>query len=142
MLVIMIARAKKHGQIYGLIPYLVEGGLSILKYAGDTIIFMEHDVDNPQNMKLILCIFEQLPELQIKFHKSDFVVVVDPKKWRISTENYLGVNLGLSQLDTWKSLFIFVDLKIVSINLWMVGLVKVSKLGGQAFIVWIPIYSN
>jgi hypothetical protein len=105
-----------------------------------TIIFMEHDVDNPRNMKLILCIFEQLPELQINFHKSDFVVVVDPKRWRISTENYLGVNLGLSQLDTWKSLFIFVDLKIVSINLWMVGLVKVSKLGGQAFIV--PIYSN
>jgi hypothetical protein len=38
MLAIMIERAKLDGQIEGVIPHLVDGGLSILKYAGDTII--------------------------------------------------------------------------------------------------------
>ena len=37
MLAILIARAKEDDQIEGLIPHLVEGGLSILQYADDTI---------------------------------------------------------------------------------------------------------
>jgi hypothetical protein len=36
------------------------GGVSILQYADDTILFMERDLDKAPNMKLILCIFEQL----------------------------------------------------------------------------------
>jgi hypothetical protein len=28
----------------GLIPHLVDGGVSILQYANDTIILMEHDM--------------------------------------------------------------------------------------------------
>jgi hypothetical protein len=44
MLAIMIEGAKVHGQIEGLIPHLVDGGLSILQYADDTILFMEHDM--------------------------------------------------------------------------------------------------
>jgi hypothetical protein len=45
MLAIMIERAKAEGQIEGLIPHLVDGGLSILQYADDTILFMEHDIE-------------------------------------------------------------------------------------------------
>jgi hypothetical protein len=37
MLAILIARAKEDGQIDGLIPHLVEGGVSILQYTDDTI---------------------------------------------------------------------------------------------------------
>ena len=47
MLTIMIERAKVDGQIEGVVPYLVDGGLSILQYAYDTILFMEHDIENP-----------------------------------------------------------------------------------------------
>jgi hypothetical protein len=54
-----------------LIPHLVDGGVSILQYADDTIIFMEHDTEKAVNMKLILCIFEQLSGLKINFHKSE-----------------------------------------------------------------------
>ena len=43
MLAILIERAKQDGQISGLIPHLVDGGISILQYADDTIIFMEHN---------------------------------------------------------------------------------------------------
>ena len=35
------------------------------------IIFMEHDLEKARNMKLVLCLFEQLTELQINFHKSE-----------------------------------------------------------------------
>jgi hypothetical protein len=71
MLAIMINRAKEDGQVSGLIPHLVDGGVSIFQYADDTIIFLEHDLEKALNMKLVLCIFEQLPGLKIKFHKSE-----------------------------------------------------------------------
>jgi hypothetical protein len=45
MLAIMIERAKNDGLIEGVIPHLVDGGLSILQYADDTILFMEHDLE-------------------------------------------------------------------------------------------------
>jgi hypothetical protein len=59
MLAILIAQAKEDGQVGGLIPHLVEGGVSILHYADDTVLFMEHDLVKAVNMKLVLCIFEQ-----------------------------------------------------------------------------------
>jgi hypothetical protein len=60
MLAVLIARAKENGQVDGLIPHLVEGGVSILQYPDNTVIFMEHNLEKALNMKLILCIFEQL----------------------------------------------------------------------------------
>ena len=71
MLAIMIGRDKEEGQVGGLVPHLVDGGVSILQYADDTIIFMEHDLDKARNMKLILCLFEQLSGLKINFNKSE-----------------------------------------------------------------------
>ena len=44
MLAILIARAKEDGQAGGVIPHLVDGGVSILQYADDTILFIEHDL--------------------------------------------------------------------------------------------------
>jgi hypothetical protein len=54
MLAILIERAKSDGQIEGVIPHLVDGGLSILQYADDTIQLMEHDLEKARNLKLIL----------------------------------------------------------------------------------------
>jgi hypothetical protein len=45
MLAIMIEHVKNDGIIEGVIPLLVDGGLSILQYADDTILFMEHDLE-------------------------------------------------------------------------------------------------
>jgi hypothetical protein len=39
VLAIMIARAKEEGQVGGLIPHLVDGGISILQYTVDRILF-------------------------------------------------------------------------------------------------------
>jgi hypothetical protein len=41
----MIERAKADGLIEGVIPHLVDGGLPILQYADDTLLFMEHDME-------------------------------------------------------------------------------------------------
>jgi hypothetical protein len=45
MLNLLISRVKEEGQINGLIPHLIEGGISILQYADDTILFMENDLE-------------------------------------------------------------------------------------------------
>lgn len=45
--------------------------MPILQYADDTIIFMEHDLAKAVNMKLILCLLEQLSGLKVNFHKSE-----------------------------------------------------------------------
>jgi hypothetical protein len=45
MLVIMIQCAKDDGIIEGVAPRLVDGGLSILLCADDTILFMEHEFE-------------------------------------------------------------------------------------------------
>jgi hypothetical protein len=58
MLTLLITRAKEDGQIRGLVPHLVDGGISILQYADDTILFMEHDLEQAAIMKLLLCAFE------------------------------------------------------------------------------------
>jgi hypothetical protein len=50
------------------IPHLVDDGLSILQYADDTIIFLDHDLEQAKNMKLLLTTFEQLSGLNINFH--------------------------------------------------------------------------
>ena len=71
MLTILIGRAKDAGQVGSLVPHLVDGGVSFLQYADDTIIFMEHDLAKARNMKLVLCLFEQLTGLKINFHKSE-----------------------------------------------------------------------
>ena len=71
MLTILIGRAKDARQVGSLVPHLVDGGVSVLQYADDTIIFMEHDLAKARNMKLVLCLFEQLSGLKINFHKSE-----------------------------------------------------------------------
>ena len=71
MLAILIERAKQDSQIAGVVPHLVDGGLSILQYADDTILFMEHDLDKARNLKLLLSTFEQMSGLKINFHKSE-----------------------------------------------------------------------
>jgi hypothetical protein len=58
MLAIFINRVKSEGHINGVVPNLVDNGLSILQYADDTIIFLNHDLERAKNLKLLLCPFE------------------------------------------------------------------------------------
>ena len=49
----------------------MDDGLSILQYADDTIIFLDHDIEQAKNMKFLLSVFEQMSGLKINFHKSE-----------------------------------------------------------------------
>lgn len=49
----------------GVIPHLVDDGLSILQYAYDTIIFLDHDLEQAKKHEVTLSIFEQLSGLKI-----------------------------------------------------------------------------
>ena len=90
MLSILIKRAKNDGQIKGVIPHLLEDGLSILQYANDTIIFMDHDLEQAKNMKLLLSVFEQLFGLKINFHKSEIFCYGEAKQYEIEYAEMFG----------------------------------------------------
>jgi hypothetical protein len=53
MLAVMTEHAKNDGLIEGVVPHLVDGSLSILQYADNTILFVEHDLEKASNLKLI-----------------------------------------------------------------------------------------
>jgi hypothetical protein len=79
MLSIIIRRAKVDGLIEGVILHIVDGGLSILQYADDTIHFMEHAFEKARNLKLNISVFEQLSGLKINFHKGELFCFGDPQ---------------------------------------------------------------
>ena len=101
-----------------MIPHLVEGAVSILQYADDTILFLSHDLEKALNMKLILCMFEQLSGLKINFHKSELFCFGKAKEVEDQYRNifgcessslpfrYLGIPIHFRKLKNgeWKSI--------------------------------------
>ena len=94
MLALIIKRAKDDGQIRGVIPNLLDDGLSILQYADDTIIFIDHDLEQAKNLKLLLCVFEQLSGLKINFHKSEIFCYGAAKEMQDFYTDLFGCNAG------------------------------------------------
>jgi hypothetical protein len=73
MLTVLIERVKNLGFFDGLVPHLVEDGLSILQYADDTILFIDDDLEKAKGLKIVLSAFERLSGLKINFHKSELL---------------------------------------------------------------------
>jgi hypothetical protein len=59
MLIILIKRAKEDEQINKIILHLVDDRLSILQYVNDTIIFLDHNLEQAKNIKLLFSVFKQ-----------------------------------------------------------------------------------
>jgi hypothetical protein len=94
MLALLINRAKADSQIKGVLPHLVDDDLSILQYADDTIIFIDHDPEQAKNLKLLLCAFEQLSGLKINFHKSEIFCYGAAKEMEEFYTSLFGCNIG------------------------------------------------
>ena len=94
MLSLLIKRAKADGQIRGVIPHLIDDGLSILQYADDTIIFIDHDLEQAKTLKLLLCAFEKLSRLKINFHKSEIFCYGAAKEMEDIYTDLFGCNAG------------------------------------------------
>ena len=71
-------------------PHLIDGGVSILQYADDTILFMEHDVATARNMKLVLCLFKQLSGMKINFQKSELFCFGKAKEEQVTYKQLFG----------------------------------------------------
>jgi hypothetical protein len=67
-------------------------GESILQYADNTKKIMEHNLEKALNMKLILCIFEQLSRLKINFHKVRYFASPMLRICKMSQRFYLVLN--------------------------------------------------
>ena len=94
MLAIILSRAKSNGQVRGVVPHLIEGGLSILQYADDTVLFLDHDLEQAKNLKMILCMFEELSGLKINFHKSEIFCFGQAKECESLYSNLFGCKAG------------------------------------------------
>jgi hypothetical protein len=94
MLAIIIEHVKNDGQIEGLVPYLVDGELSILPYADDTILFIEYDLEKAKNLNLILSNFEQLSGLKINFYKSELFCFSEAKDMTNQYAKLFGCGQG------------------------------------------------
>jgi hypothetical protein len=72
------------------VSHLVDDGLSILQYTDDTILFIEDDIEQAKNLKLILCVFEKLSGPKINFHKSEHFCLGEAS----SRADWYGQNFG------------------------------------------------
>jgi hypothetical protein len=94
MLAIIINRAKNEGQIDGVVPHLVDNGLSILQYVDDTIIFMDDNIEKAKNLKLLLCAFEELSGIKINYHKSEIFCFCDARNSENMYSQLFGCQIG------------------------------------------------
>ena len=67
----MLCAASNAGDIVGVTSDLVEGGLTHLQYADDTIILIGNSEMNVRNLKFILYCFEAMSGLKINYDKSE-----------------------------------------------------------------------
>ena len=88
------------GLLSGVVPHLVDDGLSILQHVDDTILFMDHNLEHAHNMKTILCAFEQLSGLKINFHKSEIFCFGEAKNYERQYMESMAVTQVLFQSDT------------------------------------------
>lgn len=90
----MLKNARDRGHIKGVIPHLVEGGLTHLQYADDTVIMMDRDDDSITNTKLLLYCFEMMPGLQINYDKSEVFVIGTTQADQIEVAKIFNCKVG------------------------------------------------
>lgn len=87
-------KAKEKGYIKGVVPHLLEGGITHLQYADDTIIMMEGDAESIKNAKFLLYCFEWMSGLKINYHKSELVTFGYEENQQIEIANALNCKIG------------------------------------------------
>jgi hypothetical protein len=90
----MLEHAKRAGEIKGLVPHLVEGGITHVQYTDDTIIFLDLDEQSIIYTKFLLYCFEDMSGLKINYEKSEIYVLGALQKKRRRLRRVLTVRLG------------------------------------------------
>lgn len=68
---VILESAKKAGVLEGLTPNLIEGLITHLKYADDTILFVTPTRENIVSLKFLLFCFEEMSGVKINYQKSE-----------------------------------------------------------------------
>jgi hypothetical protein len=113
-LTVMLENAKKSGQIKGLMRHLIEGGITHLQYADDTVIFMEMEEQTVVNVKFLLYCFENMSGLKINYQKSEVYVRGCTKEEEIKVVEMLNCNVGLLPM---KYLGVMIHNRHMTVNL-------------------------
>jgi hypothetical protein len=50
----LLEEASRNGRLSGLVPHLVDGGLTHIQYADDTVVMIQMEEESMLNLKLIL----------------------------------------------------------------------------------------
>jgi hypothetical protein len=93
------------------IPDLTDDGLSILQYVNDTILFMDHNIDQAWNIKLFLSTFEQMSGLKINFHESEIFCFGQAKEEERQYEQLFGCQVGSYLFPIFRNPYAFSKVK-------------------------------
>ena len=91
----MLSRACEAGIIQGLVPHLVEGGLSHLQYVDDTVILLQYSPKNLRNVRLVLSCYEAMSGMKISFEKSEIFTIGLPQEDQKLAAACLGYKIGV-----------------------------------------------
>lgn len=84
--------------IQGLVPHLVDGGLTHLQYADDTIILLQFSLDNLRTDRMILSCYEAMSRMKINFEKSEVITMGLSEEEQLLAANTLGCKITKAQL--------------------------------------------
>jgi hypothetical protein len=90
----LLTKAREASLFRGLVPELIEGGLTPPQYANDIIIFLEADDEVIVNTKFLLYYFENMSGLRINYHKSEVMVVGATEEESATIANMLNCKVG------------------------------------------------
>jgi hypothetical protein len=100
----MLEGARDAGETKGLIPDLLEGGLTHLQYADDTMTFLDMSLQSITNTKLMLYCFENMTGLKINYQKSEVFVIGATIEEQKTVADMFNCNIGslpLKYLGLW-----------------------------------------
>jgi hypothetical protein len=109
----MLDNAKGAGKIKGMVPHLIEGGITHLQYADYTVVFINMDDQSVMNIKFILYYFENMSGLKINYDKSEIFVLGCTPEAEHRVAEILNCNVGKFPM---KYLGVMVDCKHMTVS--------------------------
>lgn len=77
----ILDKAVERGVLRGVVPHLVQGGLTHLQYADDTVLFIQNTDSNIVNLKFLLFCYEEMSGMKINYNKSEvFTIGIDAEE--------------------------------------------------------------
>jgi hypothetical protein len=90
----MLSRASAAGVIQGLVRNLIDGCLTHIQYADDTVVFLSFSSENLLNIRLILSCYEAMSRMKINFDKSEVFTMGLSEEEQQETVRVLNCKLG------------------------------------------------